>query len=238
MRRRVPPPMAAVLAGIAVALVFAPSGARAADAVVQPTETPPAEYAILTATSVQPTDLAPQYEIALTPDGTIVNGAVTLDFCGALFPSEDLRTGRVQVVIRNAATAQSVASVEAVSYADAAAATQALDELGRARRACPQGRPVTSAVAGIGPAKWTFAPAPDTKWDDVAGVRRQAYDVRIKEAQAKPIRAHLVYLQHGRFLIGLYGPPSFLEQIVAADVDGEAGLAAALSERLAKLPAS
>jgi hypothetical protein len=52
------------------------------------------------------------------------------------------------------------------------------------------------------------------------------------------VRVHLVYFQHGRYLIGLYGPPQSLERIVAADLDGEAGLASALSDRLAQLPAS
>ena len=229
-------PLAALLGAVAVTLG---SGvAQAAGPVEQPTETPADEYALLSATTVQPSDLAPQFAIAPYPDGTTVKGAVTLDFCGALFPSEDLRTGRLQLVIRNAATSQSVASVEAVSYQDAAAAAQALDEVGRAKRACPQGRFVDSSVAGTPATQWKFAPAPDAKWDDVADVRRQAYDVRIAEVQSPPVRAHLVYFQHGRFLIGLYGPPGNLEHMTAADVDGEAGLAAALSERLSQLPAT
>jgi len=222
----------------AFAFVLAPGVVGAADTVDQPTETPPGEYAILSATTVQPADLAPSFAIAATPDSTTVKGAVTLDFCGAIFPSEELRTGRLQVGIRDSTTDKSVASVEAVSYRDAAAATQALDELGRARRACPKGRYVESTVTGVPPTKWKFARAPDAKWDDVVGVRRQAYDVQLTEAQSRPFRAHLVYFQHGRFLIGLYGPAPNLEHIVAAGVDGEAGLAAALSDRLARLPTS
>jgi hypothetical protein len=233
---RVRVPLAALLGAVAVALV--PAVARAADPVEQPTETPADEYVLLSAATVQPSDLAPQYEIAPYPDGTTVKGAVTLDFCGALFPSEELRTGRLQLGIHNAATSQTVASVEAVSYRDAAAAAQALDELGRAKRACPQDRFVDSAVAGSPAMKWKFAPAPDAKWDDVADVRRQAYDVRIAELQNPPVRAHLVYFQHGRFLIGLYGPPGNLEHMTAVTLDGEAGLAAALSERLTRLPAT
>jgi len=221
-----------------IAAVLVPSAARAADNVDQPTETPPAELAVLSATTVQPDDLASPYEITQSPDGTTVKGAVTLDFCGAIFPSEDLRRGRLQVGIGNATTTQSVASVEAVSYRDAAAATQALDELSRARRACPKGRYVDSTVTGFPPSKWKFAPAPDAKWDDVVGVRRQAYDVQITEPQSRPIRAHLVYFQHGRYLIGLYGPAANLDHIAAPTLDGEAGLAAALSDRLAELPAS
>jgi hypothetical protein len=228
--------LAAVLG--AMAAVLLPGTAHAADAVDQPTETPPAELALLTAATVQPEDLAPPYEITQSADGTTVKGAVTLDFCGAIFPSEDLRSGRLQVGIRNATTTQTVASVEAVSYRDAAGATQALDELSRARRACPKGRYVDSTLSGLPPSKWKFAPAPDAKWDDVNGVRRQAYDVQITEPQSRPIRAHLVYFQHGRFLIGVYGPAANLEHIVAPDLDGEAGLAVALSDRLARLPPS
>jgi len=221
----------------AATVVLVPSVAHAADAVEQPTETPPAEYALLSGATIQATDLAPEFEIAPNPDGTTVKGAVTLDFCGGLFPSEELRTGRLQVAIRSAATAQSVASVEAVTYRDAEAATQALDELSRAKRACPKGF-VDSSVSGVSPLKWKFAPAPDAKWDDTDGVRRQAYDVLIQETKGRPVRVHLVYFQHGRYLIGLYGPPQYLERIVAADLDGEAGLASALSDRLAQLPAS
>jgi hypothetical protein len=226
----------AALVGV-VAVMLVPGAAEAADTVEQPTETPAGELALLTATTVQPSDLLPQFEIEPLNEGTTVKGTVTLDFCGGLFPSEELRVGRYQVVIRTATTAQSVASVEAVGYRDAAAAAQALDELSRARRACPKNIFVDSAVAGVLPAKWKFRPAPDKKWDDVAGVRRQAYNVRIAESQGDVTRGHLVYLQHGRFLIGMYGPPDNLEHIAALDLDGEAGLAAAMSDRLAQLPA-
>src|SRR5262245_11366724 len=113
------------------------SVAAAADAFVPPTETPVEERAYLDQV-VGAYQLDPRYETIIYPSGTIVNGQVTMDFCGAAFPSDQLRNGRVQVGIRDTEMSKGVASVEAVSYRDVAAAAQAMTELRAARAACPK----------------------------------------------------------------------------------------------------
>jgi hypothetical protein len=85
------------------------------------------------------------YRMSQSPGGQVVQGATTLDLCGLAYPSESLRTARLQVVYR--APGKSLAlSNEVVSYRPGGAA-QALREVTHAVSTCPRGSVKTSTGA-------------------------------------------------------------------------------------------
>ena len=47
---------------------------------------------------MQQHDVAADRSVALHPDGDLVTGTTTLDLCNGTFPSESLRTARLQVL--------------------------------------------------------------------------------------------------------------------------------------------
>jgi hypothetical protein len=81
-------------------------------------------------------------------DGHGVRGFVTLDLCGFSFPSERLRTARLQVNYVRSGNAVRLSN-EVVAYRRGGA-QQALREVAHAARHCPR-KAVGSTVAGIGP---------------------------------------------------------------------------------------
>lgn len=93
------------------------------------------------------------YVLQQLPGGQLVRGQATLDLCGFSFPSESLRTARLQVAYR--APGKSLAlSNEVVSYRPGGA-RQALREITHAAAACPHG-PVQSTVPGVGAVDVTY----------------------------------------------------------------------------------
>ena len=68
------------------------------------------------------------YKLVQRPDGHGARGYVTLDMCGFVFPSENLRTDRLQVNYKRAGTAVELSN-EVVSYRPGGAA-QSLQEIG------------------------------------------------------------------------------------------------------------
>lgn len=93
------------------------------------------------------------YVLQQLPGGQLVRGRATLDLCGFSFPSESLRTARLQVAY--SAPGKSLAlSNEVVSYR-AGGARQALREITHAAAACPHG-PVQSTVPGVGAVDVTY----------------------------------------------------------------------------------
>jgi hypothetical protein len=134
-RRRAydPPVLRLVIAtGIAVALVTGAAQARTGS--------------VLTRVVLRPSQVGPGYRLQQRPDGHGVRGLVTLDLCGFTFPSERLRTARLQVnYVRRGAAVQ--LSNEVVTYSRGGA-EQALREVAHAARHCPRG-PVGSTVAGV-----------------------------------------------------------------------------------------
>ena len=101
---------------------------------------------ILTRVLLRPSQVGPGYRLQQRPDGHGVRGLVTLDLCGFTFPSERLRTARLQVnyVRRGAAV---LLSNEVVTYRPGGA-QQALREVAHAARHCPH-HPVGNTVAGL-----------------------------------------------------------------------------------------
>lgn len=182
---------------------------------------------------LQQDDVAAGMSVQLLPDGDGVAQAATLDLCNGTYPSEKLRTARLQVA---AADDQGMAilSTEAVLYQNSAATAQAFAELERVAATCPS-TPVPSPV-GEPTIQTTFNPAPDASWAQTGGVERQAYDLVSSDGQSPPRHSVAVYLRRGRALLGIYfAQPDAPQQAVAGQTT-MAGITKLLSDRLAQLP--
>jgi hypothetical protein len=94
---------------------------------------------------LRPGQVGAGYKLVMRSDGRCLQGCVTLDLCGSNFPSEKLRTARLQVNYR--LTGKPVVSNEVVTYRPGGAA-QALREITHAATHCPTG-PIPSPVAGV-----------------------------------------------------------------------------------------
>ena len=189
---------------------------------------------------VQQADVSPTRTVRLIPQGNLLNQP-TLDLCNGTYPSERLRTARLQVADfdpndQNA----TVFGTEAVLYRDAAAAAQALAELRTVTSSCPD-HPVVSTV-GDPTATTVFHAPPDAGWPNVPTVARQAYSLTtITEAQgstpATSTDSVAVYLRRGRVLLGVYFSPPGTQPAVAGRRTME-GIVGVFAARVARLPAS
>jgi hypothetical protein len=99
------------------------------------------------------------YHLQQRPDGHGA-GYVTLDLCGFAFPSESLRTDRLQVNYVHSGKAVQ-ASNEVVTYRTGGA-RQALAEVTHAARHCPRG-PVGSNVKGVPPLTYRISEIRDAR---------------------------------------------------------------------------
>ena len=90
--------------------------------------------------------IGPGYVLRQRPDGHGVAGFVTLDLCGFRFPSEQLRTDRIQVNYVAPGHAVELSN-EVVTYRPGGA-EQALHEITHAASHCPRGA-VPSAIEGV-----------------------------------------------------------------------------------------
>lgn len=86
---------------------------------------------------LKPSQVGAGYRLGQIPGGQLVQGEPTLDYCGFTYPSEALRTARLQVVYTRKGSAFK-ASNEVVSYRPRGA-QQALGEARHAAATCPQG---------------------------------------------------------------------------------------------------
>ena len=163
-----------------------------------------------------------------------MEGQVTLDVCNADYPSEQLRTNRLQVVARND-QGDTALSTEAVAYRSGDATAQAFTELKAAAANCPAG-PVTSPV-GEPTSTTHFNAAPDANWLATATVDRLAFDMVTTDDGGDTNHSLAVYLRRGRVLLGLYfhSPDEPLTVGGKNDIPGIVGLFAG---RMAALPAS
>ena len=173
--------------------------------------------------------------VAPIDGGTQVAGGATLDLCNGTFPSESLRTARLQVTAADTQGTE-VLSTEAVLYSTPAEAAQALSELKSTAASCPAS-PVVSPVGE--PALQThFNAAPDGSWPQVATVDRVAFDFVATDASGQSHHIIAVYLRRGRALMGVYFPQPDGTQ---APVDGQttiAGIVNVFATRMANLAAS
>jgi len=131
------------------------------------------------------------------PGGDTVTHQVTLDLCGADFPSEGLRTARLQVIYSRAGAG--FGSNEVVTYRTGGTA-QAAAEVAHAVATCPH-HPVTSKVAGTPLLTYTFTRlASRAPWP--AGTL--AYDSTATDGKTTE---HVIgiYMWHDRVFSGVYG---------------------------------
>ena len=123
---------------LAIALVFVGVAATNAVAAV-----PSLERVLL-----QPNQVGAGYLMRKFEQGSVVKNQVSLDLCGFIFPSERLRTGRLQVAYLHDGGVTQLSN-EVVSYRGGGA-RQALVELRRAVTRCPRS-PVRGPVQGTVP---------------------------------------------------------------------------------------
>ncbi len=183
---------------------------------------------------VKPADVAPPLTVALLPGGAGL-GVATLDLCNGSFPSDDLRTARLQDGVFDAQEDATV-STEAVLYGDSAATTQAFSELKSAASGCPS-TPIRSP-SGRDAVVTKFNPAPDGNWPQTATVNRLAYDFVTTDSSGQPTHTIAVYLQRGRVLMGVYFFQPDGDQAAVAGQTTVPGIVGVFAGRMAALPAS
>ena len=156
---------------------------------------------VLSGLGLHPGDVSRGRDVLLYAKGNTLQDP-TLDLCNARYPSERLRSARLQLVDVGAGGDASL-STEAVLYRSPAAAAQALTEIRAARAHCPS-KPVASPVDGTRE-QTRFEAAPDGSWPHTPTVERLAYRmVTTANGQSNPLVT--VYLRRGRALLGLYFP--------------------------------
>ena len=173
-------------------------------------------------------DVGPTRTVLLIPTATR-STQPTLDLCNGTYPSERLRTARLQVVDVDSATAAR----------DAQHRGGALPQSGRFRagvRGVAQGRRIVSARAGDesgrrGNRRDGVQGAARRTWPQTPTVERQAYSmVSTTRPATSPGPSIAVYLRRGRALLGLYfTQPSGSQPAVAGQrtIEGIVGVFAA-----------
>jgi hypothetical protein len=202
---------------------------------VTPTAPPDPSASALPGLVVAPADVVAPVTVQSLRGGNQVTGQVTLDICNGTYPSEALRTARLQ----NAAVddvGDVVFSTEAVLYKNADATASAFSELKATAATCPSA-PVASPVGG--PTVTTrFNAAPDATWPQTPTVDRVAFDIVTTDRTGLSQHSVAVYLRRGRALLGVYfsdadnPPPAIAGQTTMA------GIVNVFAARMAQLPAS
>lgn len=230
-----------ILVALSYALALTTAGAAVADGAVQPSVTSTEDLATLTAVSIQPSDLRAGFQTLPYPSGTSVHGYVSLDLCGADFPSEAKRTGRSQTSVVPSFDPTfdgTIFATEAIMYPDDQTAVQAMTELTTAANNCPtssfvMGPACTCHVGNQTPENWQFHPAPDLRWKKTPGTQRLAFDVTIADQKGHSTREDLIYQRHGRLVVAIYGNPADIAYTVPGHAKAEQRLANAIAQRLA-----
>jgi len=196
-----------------------------------PSTPPDPAHSLLDSMVLKQADVAPDAVVGPVRDG-IGLSAPTLDLCQASFPSEALRSDRLQV----GAEAQGAATVgtEAVLYKDPASTSQAMAELVKARSACPS-TPVQDSSGQQVTIK--FNPAPDGSWPQTPGVDRLAVDFVQQDPAGGTGHVMEVFLRRGRAFLGLYFAPDAPQETVAGQ-STIPGIVGVFAQRMAQLPAA
>ena len=143
-------------------LPSAPGAASATTAAPSPAD----DASLALRLNVAPQQVAAGWTSQLISDGDKVQGQVSLNLCGAPFPSESMRIARRQVILAPPGASPSSTSIisnEVVIYR-AGGAQQARNELMQAIASCPTG-PVQGAVAGEGMQTFKLSSLPeDASW--------------------------------------------------------------------------
>jgi hypothetical protein len=190
---------------------------------------------VLSRIIVTQNDVGSTMSVQLVPKGRGL-GDVTLSLCNATFPSESLRTDRLQVAAVDS-QGSSPLQTEAVLYATPAATAQAFSELTAAQANCPA-TPVPSPVASIPTMTTKFNPTPDTAWPQVTSVQRVAFDFVTTDDTGQSSHQIAVYLRRGKVLLGVYFNNPDTPQPSVAGQTTIPGIVNVFANRIAQLPAS
>ncbi|MGH2718452.1 MAG: DUF2510 domain-containing protein [Actinomycetota bacterium] len=211
-----------------------PTGGSTATPTPQRSSTDPSA-SVLTGLVLQQSDVGATETVVTAPGGDGLSVA-TLDLCNGTYPSDALRTARLQVDGVDQDN-NVIISTEGVLYQSASDTAQAFSELTSNVNSCPAG-PVVSPV-GEQTVQTTFGPTPDGSWPQVAGVTRQAYAFNTVDSSGDVQPAVAVYLGRGRAFLGVYFyTPANQPQ---SPVDSQTTMAAIVNifaNRLAQIPAS
>ncbi|MCU1461647.1 MAG: hypothetical protein JWO37_1722 [Acidimicrobiales bacterium] len=183
---------------------------------------------------VRQADVPAGVRVQLIPAGNTVDQP-TLDLCNGTFPSESLRTARLQVAAVDDQGNMAL-STEAVLYRSTAATAQAFAELAKVAAGCPTS-PVISPV-GEPTVTTRFRARPDGAWPPVAGVDRLAYDIDSTDDAGQTQHSVAVYLRRGRALMGLYFDQPDGTQVAVNGQTSIASIVNVFAARLAQLPAT
>jgi hypothetical protein len=198
-----------------------PSGPSTVPTLPVPTIPPDPSASVLAGLVVTQADVGGGGFVVPRPSGDQLSDA-TLDLCQGSFPSEALRTARLQVdVLTDIATIP--LSTEAVLYANPSATAQAFSELTSVASACPP------------PTK--LNPVPDGGWPQVPTVDRLAFDFTTTNPTGTSHNVS-VYLRRGRVLEAVYFYLPAAEHLTVAGQTTLAGITNVFATRIAQLPAS
>jgi hypothetical protein len=157
----------------------------------------------------------------------------TLDLCNGTFPSEALRSARLQVAAVDG-QGETALSTEAVLYTSGAGTTAAFSELKAMAATCPAG-PVESPV-GQPTVTTRFGPTPDGAWPQVPTVERLAFAFDTTSATGDTSHSVAVYLRRGRALLGVYFSHPDSSSAVVEGHRALPDIVNVFATRLAKLP--
>jgi len=173
---------------------------------------------------VRQQDVPVNYLVAPIQGGTQVTGEKTLDLCNATYPSEALRSDRLQVAAYNN-TLDTQLSTEAVRYQSSDATAQAFDEVKAVAADCKEAGTTVTANA-------------DASWAKTAGVDRLAYTIASTDSTGKKSETLAVYLKRGPLFIGVYFPNPTGKQMPVEGKNTVPEIVKIFEERLLNPPTS
>jgi hypothetical protein len=174
-----------------------PTSSSSAQASVAPQD-------VLTSLALKDGDLPAGVTLRLIPGGDQVEGQVTMDMCGADFPSEQLRTNRLQEIAKDASNV-TVVNDENVRYRSSQGADQAMSEVRQAVSECDPSQFVNSHVSGIPPLQYQLVVIPESQ---LSGLAQDHFAIAatLTAQSGETHSSVLIYQRRGAMLVGIYGP--------------------------------
>ena len=183
----------------------------------------------LAAIGLQASDFSTEATIQLIRQGDTLAGA-TLDFCGGVYESEDLRLARRQVVAIGSDGNPLGFSSEAVQYESPEAAQQAIDEMVAQKLKCPNG---TSYTADDGVSyELNFYPAPGPAATILVPAKQRVILNMTKTSTTSKSANFLALQIRGNTLVAIYASMVSDSQFDQTTLDSLFGLVSATTQRL------
>jgi len=158
----------------------------------------------LRAISLLPNDLPSGTTRKLFPGGDQVAGQVTLDICGAEFPSESARVARLQQSARDA-SGNSVVTNENVLYRSPRDSTEALNEVRAIVAHCSPDQFHSSHVEGVPDLGYRLQLVPDAQLGTLSA-DHVAVNAVLTARDGRAETTSAIYQRRGAVLGAVYGP--------------------------------